>query len=315
MRPSLPEPRPEAWGIPESATGPSIRRPFPWINVLLFLATVASTVFVGMGAMVSFEGQEALFADGLVSGLRENPAVLLEGVPFSAALIAILLAHEMGHYLTCRYYGIDASLPYFIPAPTLVGTFGAFIRIRSPIQHRAALLEVGIAGPIAGFIVALPLLAYSMTESLYVPLDSPLVEGGLTLGDPLIFTVFEWLMARQAPDGMETFLHPIGFAAWIGFLVTALNLLPVGQLDGGHVVYALSRRGHWIVSRALVPALALMGYFYWPGWFVWALLLLLIGLGHPPTTDDSLPLARRHVLLGWLGLAMLVLCFTPAPIH
>jgi membrane-associated protease RseP (regulator of RpoE activity) len=121
-------------------------------------------------------------------------------------------------------------------------------------------------------------------------------------------------MGRQAPEGMETFLHPIGFAAWIGFLVTALNLLPAGQLDGGHVVYALSRRGHRIVSRSLILALILMGYFFWPGWFVWALLLLLLGIRHPPTTDDSAPLAPRHIALGWIGLALLVLCFTPTPI-
>jgi membrane-associated protease RseP (regulator of RpoE activity) len=268
-----------------------------------------------MGMMIAFDGRESVFRQGVIAGLREDPSLLLDGAPFSLALIAILLAHEMGHYLTCRYYRIQATLPYFIPAPTLVGTFGAFIRIRSPIHHRAALLEVGIAGPIAGFLVALPVLAWSMTLARHVPSDSELVRGGLTLGDPLIFTLTEWLLGAGGPPGTETYLHPIGFAAWVGFLVTALNLLPVGQLDGGHVAYALSRRGHAIVSRVFLLALVLMGVFFWPGWFVWALLLLLLGVRHPPTVDDSRPLQRRHAVLGWIALAMFVLCFTPTPVQ
>lgn len=265
--------------------------------------------------MVSFDGTDAVFRDGLVHALGTDPSLLLRGLPFSLALISILLSHEMGHYLTCRYYGIRATLPYFIPAPTLVGTFGAFIRIRSPIQHRAALLEVGIAGPIAGFLVALPVLALSMKEARYVPLDSDLVTGGISLGDPLIFKLFEWLMGTAPPDGMELYLNPIGFAAWVGFLVTALNLLPVGQLDGGHVAYALSRRAHRIISRSFVFGLILMGIWFWTGWFVWAILLLVLGVRHPPTLDDARPLESRQTLLGWIGLAMFVLCFTPTPVH
>lgn len=301
-------------GLASGAEPPPVSR-FPWLNLLLFLATVLSTLFVGMFMMLAFEGRDRVFAEGFTSAIRSEPGLVLEGLPFSLALISILLAHEMGHYLTCRYYGIQATLPYFIPAPTLVGTFGAFIRIRSPIQHRAALLEVGIAGPIAGFLVALPVLALSMTRLRYVPEDSNLVTEGISLGDPLIFTVFEWIMGTAPPAGTETYLHPIGFAAWVGFLVTALNLLPVGQLDGGHVAYALSRRVHRVVSRAFLLALVLMGFVYWPGWFVWALLLVLMGIGHPPTSDDARPLESRHTWLAWISLALFVLCFTPTPIR
>ncbi len=149
--------------------------------------------------------------------------------------MAILLAHEMGHYLTCRYYGISASLPYFIPAPTIVGTMGAFIRIRSPIHHRAALLDVGIAGPIAGFVLAIPALLIALTQSRFVVPDP---AGGFGLGEPLIFKLLEFLMGKVPPPGMDLDLHPIGLAAWFGFFATALNLLPVGQLDGGHIAYA-----------------------------------------------------------------------------
>lgn len=314
MSSSLPGPLHGGAGL-DFPPPPAERKPFPWLNVLLLLATILTTLFFGMLQMVSFDGTDGVFREGLVQALRADPSLLLEGLPFSLALISILLSHEMGHYLTCRYYGIQATLPYFIPAPTLVGTFGAFIRIRSPIQHRAALLEVGIAGPIAGFLVALPVLVLSMSRARYVPLDSDLVTGGISLGDPLIFKLSEWLMGTAPPDGMELYLHPIGFAAWVGFLVTALNLLPVGQLDGGHVAYALSRRAHRIISRSFVFALILMGIWFWPGWLVWAILLLVLGVRHPPTLDDTRPLESRQTLLAWIGLAMFVLCFTPTPVH
>jgi len=298
-----------------SAPRPVPRASFPWLNVLLFLATIVSTLTIGMFMSLSFEGMDSVFADGILAGLRADPSLLLEGVPYSLALLSILFAHEMGHYLTCRYYGISATLPYFIPAPTLVGTFGAFIRIRSPIQTRGALLEVGIAGPIAGFLVALPVLALSLTRVRFVPLDSALVQQGISLGDPLIFTLFERIMGVVPPPGTEVYLHPIGFAAWVGCLVTALNLLPVGQLDGGHVAYALSSTLHRYVSRGFLVALIVMGIFYWPGWFLWAFLLVLLGLRHPPTVDNSSPLEMRHRVLGWIGLVIFVLCFMPAPVH
>jgi membrane-associated protease RseP (regulator of RpoE activity) len=220
----------------------------------------------------------------------------------------------MGHYLTCRYYGIDATLPYFIPAPTIVGTMGAFIRIKSPIQHRAALLEVGIAGPIAGFVLAVPTLIIALANSSgFISPDASLF--GIERGEPLIFKLFEFVMGKMPPAGMNVNLHPIGFAAWFGFFATALNLLPVGQLDGGHVSYALFGGVHKRISKAFLFTLIPLGLFYWPGWLLWTTVLLFIGLRHPMTLDDSAPLKPRHTALGWIALAMFVLCFTPIPFY
>jgi membrane-associated protease RseP (regulator of RpoE activity) len=285
---------------------------FPWLNIALFILTCLSTLTVGTVLMAGFTNS---LGSGLRSFTREiwhTPSLMLTGLPFSLAIMAILLAHEMGHYLTCRYYGISASLPYFIPAPTIVGTMGAFIRIRSPIHHRAALLEVGIAGPIAGFVLAIPALLIALTQSRYVVPDP---AGGFGLGEPLIFKLLEFLMGKVPPPGMDLDLHPIGLAAWFGFFATALNLLPVGQLDGGHIAYALFGRIHKRISQGFLFSLIPLGIFYWQGWLLWTTVLLFIGLRHPVTLDDSIPLSRRHIWLGWIALAMLVLCFTPMPFY
>src|SRR5262245_27094140 len=228
--------------------------------------------------------------------------------------MTILFAHEMCHYLTCRYYGIAASLPYFIPMPIPpVGTMGAFIRIRSQIQNRLALLEVGIAGPIAGFVFAIPALLIALKKSTFVVPHAP--GESLGLGWPLIFKLAVWLLHKTPPPGMELSLHPVGFAAWFGFLATALNLLPAGQLDGGHIAYSLFGQFHKRISQALVLTLVPLGIFYWPGWLVWTALLLFVGLRHPVTLDDAIPLQRRHIVLGWIALALFVLCFTPIPFY
>ena len=286
---------------------------FPWINIALFGLTCLSTLTVGTLLMALYSNT---FSGGLGSFLAQvlrKPSLLLSGLPFSLTIMTILLAHEMGHYLTCRYYGISASLPYFIPAPTFIGTMGAFIKIRSPIQHRPALLEVGIAGPIAGFVLAIPALIIAMTQSRFVVPDPS--GDTLGLGEPLIFKAIEALMGKTPPPGMDLNLHPIGLAAWFGFLATALNLLPVGQLDGGHIAYALFGRFHKKISQGLLFLLIPLGIFYWQGWLLWTTALLFLGLRHPITLDDSIPLSQRHVWLGWIALAMLVLCFTPIPIY
>jgi membrane-associated protease RseP (regulator of RpoE activity) len=219
----------------------------------------------------------------------------------------------MGHYLTCLYYGIDVTLPYFIPAPTPMGTMGAFIKIRSQIPHRAALLDVGVAGPIAGFVLAVPTMIIGLAYSRFTVTDTTM--GGLSFGEPLAFKFAEHLMGKTPPAGMDLYLHPIALAAWFGFLATMLNLLPAGQLDGGHMVYALFPGIHKRISQALVVILVPLGIWYWQGWLLWAVLLLLvIRLRHPMTTYDDLPLERRHILLGWIGLALLILCFMPAPL-
>jgi membrane-associated protease RseP (regulator of RpoE activity) len=230
--------------------------------------------------------------------------------------MSILFAHEMGHYLTCRYYGIDASLPYFIPFPSLVGTLGAFIRIRGPFQHRSALLQMGIAGPIAGFVVAVPTLILGLSWSRVVPLTAG--EGG-HLGDPLILKLVVWLLGKTPSPSMDIYLHPVAFAAWCGFFVTALNLIPASQLDGGHVIYALFRRGHRYVTFAVMAVLAPLGLLYWDGWLIWLVLLsglgYYVGFNHPPSLDDSIPLLRRDIVLGVIALALFILCFVPAPFY
>jgi Zn-dependent protease len=282
---------------------------FPWVNVLLFAMTCVSTLLMGALLMADFHG--ASF-DVITESLRQNPlGLLFSGLPFSLAIMSILFSHEMGHYLMCRYYGIDASLPYFIPFPNPVGTMGAFIRIRSPIRDRRSLLEMGIAGPIAGFIVAVAVLVISVRYGRFV--EPSTVEGGFQIGEPLIFKLVQYLLGMTPPPGMETYLHPVSFAAWFGFFATALNLLPAAQLDGGHVIYAIFRRYHRRISAGVVAVLIPLGIFYWVGWMVWVVLLLVLRLYHPPTMDDEAPLKPRHFALGWIGLALLILCFTPAP--
>jgi membrane-associated protease RseP (regulator of RpoE activity) len=287
---------------------------FPWVNIALFAMTCLSTLIVGTGLAASFESTLGDSFASFFGEILRHPAVLLKGLPFSLAIMTILLAHEMGHYLTCRYYGISASLPYFIPAPTLVGTMGAFIRIKSPIHHRSALLDVGIAGPIAGFVFAIPTLIIALAWSRF---GVPGPPDGTTfmLGDPLIFKLFQALMGMTPPPGMELYVHPIGLAAWFGFFATAINLLPVGQLDGGHISYALFGRTHKRISQGFLFLLIPLGIFYWQGWLVWTTVLLFIGLRHPITLDDSIPLRRRHIWLGWFALVMFILCFTPMPFY
>lgn len=286
---------------------------FPWLNILLFGLTCLSTLIVGAVLMAPFTNRVDDSVTSFVRDMFRTPSFLLSGFPFSLAIMGILFAHEMGHYLTCRYYGISATLPYFIPAPTFVGTMGAFIKIRSPIHHRPALLEVGIAGPIAGFVLAIPTLVIGLGLSTFMTVDPK--QAGIGLGEPLIFKLVEWLLGKTPPPGMDINLHPVGIAAWFGFLATALNLLPVGQLDGGHIAYALFGRFHKNISRAFLFFLIPLGIFYWQGWLLWAAVLMILGIRHPVTIDDSIPLSKRHTWLGWFALLMFVLCFTPMPFY
>ena len=281
---------------------PSRPRKFPWLNLVLFTLTCLTTWFVGVFLMAEFNGTP--FEE------LTNPSTWIAGLPFSIAIMSIFFSHEMGHYVTARYYGLDVSLPYFIPFPSLVGTMGAFIRIRSPFQDRRSLLEVGVGGPIAGFIVATLVLVLSLGQSRM----APLTDSAILFGEPLIFKAVQHWMGLIPPTGMDIYLHPVSLAAWFGFLATALNLLPAAQLDGGHIIYALFRRYHSWVSRGVVTVLVPLGIFYWWGWFLWITLLLLLKLQHPPTLDDSVPLNVRHVVLGLIALVLLILCFMPAPV-
>lgn len=273
------------------------------VPILLFLATVVTTL--GAGAMMA--GADP-FAD---------PGALIEGIPFSAALLLILLAHEFSHYITSHRHGVRASLPMFIPAPTLAGTFGAIIRIESPIPDRRALLEIGIAGPLAGFLVALPLAVAGLKLShVAVPTAAAVAQTGssmgIGLGSSLLFTLLERLVLGPLPEHASLMLHPVAFAAWIGFFVTAINLLPVGQLDGGHVLYAVAGHRQEGISRAVIFVLAPLGFLWW-GWFLWGGMLLFMGPRHPPVLAEEAPLGMREHLLGAIAAALLVLTLAPAP--
>jgi membrane-associated protease RseP (regulator of RpoE activity) len=229
--------------------------------------------------------------------------------------MSILVSHEMGHYLACRYYRVDATLPFFIPAPAigLVGTLGAFIRIRGPIPHRRALFDIGLAGPLAGFAVCLPVLWLGIVEAKVVP--SALSEAGvLSLGEPLLFQWATAFLRGSAQEGQTLMLGPLGEAAWFGLFVTALNMMPVGQLDGGHATYAMIRRHATIVSR--LGIFACLGLLYSrPMWLLWTILLLVLARRpHPPTLDDEQPLGRARVFVGLFSFVMFAVCFTPSPI-
>ncbi len=294
---------------PAEVLAEDVRRPFPWLNVALFAATCVTTTVVGTVLMADFNSTLGENLDGFLRSILRSPSMLISGLPFSIAIMTILMAHEMGHYLTCRYYGIDASLPYFIP--WITGTMGAFIRIRSRIPDRGSLLEVGIAGPIAGFVFAVPAFVIALINSKFVATP----EHYFGFGEPLIFKALAAILRKSPGPGMDLHLHPIGYAAWFGFFATALNLLPVGQLDGGHVSYSLLRGLHSKISRAIVYVMIPVGFIYWEGWIVWTAVLLFLGLRHPMTIDDELPVLPRHVWLGWIGVAMFVLCFTPVPFY
>ena len=231
-----------------------------------------------------------------------------------AGLLSILMAHEMGHYVMCRLYRVDATLPFFIPFPfpgfTLVGTLGAFIRIRGVIPHRRALFDIGIGGPLAGFAVCLPVLALGINEARIVP-DAPSAFT-ISLGEPLLFHwAAVWL--RGLSEGQTLSIGPLGMAAWFGLFVTALNMMPIGQLDGGHVVYSLLREKAHLVSRVASWVCVALIYFG-PSWIMWAILVRVLGRRHPPTWNDAAPLGRARVAVGVFGFVVFALCFTPTPI-
>jgi membrane-associated protease RseP (regulator of RpoE activity) len=273
-------------------------------NLALFLLTVASVFVVGGLRSVEVPGR------GTLVGI--DP---VDGAGLAVGLLVILVAHEMGHYLAARYYGVDATLPFFIPFPlpgfSLVGTLGAFIRIRSPIPHRRALFDIGVAGPLAGFVVALPVLWLGIAEATVHPLgDEP---QGLFLGEPLLFRFVTRLVHGAVGDDQTLLMGRLGLAAWFGLLVTALNMMPIGQLDGGHVTYALLReRAHRISRLASWVCVGLV--YFSPSWILWAILVRVLGRRHPPTLDDGAPIGRARVVVGLLSFAVLAVCFTPEPI-
>jgi membrane-associated protease RseP (regulator of RpoE activity) len=294
------------------------RRPY-WLHILLLLMTVLTTLIVG--AQLAFNFSHRLpalsFGDGYMPlfhpmWLWQHPSALLMGIPFSATLMGILLSHEMGHFVYCEKYRVEATLPFFIPAPTPLGTLGAFIRIKSPIRSRQALMDIGVAGPIAGFVVAVPLLFLGL--ALSKPLPPIDATSRYDVGFPPIFILANHVIAlfrhTQAPLD-HLCLHPVAVGAWFGMLATALNLLPGGQLDGGHIIYAFAPRAHKWVTRATIGVLVALTYF-WPGWFVWAVILGATGWRHPavPVWPELDPPRRR---LAFVALLLLALTFVPQP--
>lgn len=237
---------------------------------------------------------------------------LVGGAAYSFAVITILLSHEMGHYFMSVRYGIPATLPYFIPFPfSPFGTFGAIIKMKGVVIDRKALFDIGVAGPLSGFIVSVPFIVIGIKLSTIEYLTGS--TNYLQLGDPLLFRMLQEVMVGELPRGADLVLHPFGYAGWVGLFVTALNLLPVGQLDGGHVVYAVfGARAKWI-SIAFIVALAVLAVFYNPGWLLLVLLLVIFGMRHPRPYDDDVRLDGRRKKIAFLMLIIFLLSFTPSP--
>lgn len=288
----FPPPTPSAfsqWGLP----------------ILLFGLTVFTTLWAG-----AFQVNTKP-VNGAWDFLMRYPGSLVNGIPFAATLLGILVTHEFGHYLLSRIHRVPASLPLFIPGPPhFIGTFGAVIRMRSAIMNRRALFDIGVAGPIAGFIAAVVAIIIGLSLSHIVPRSQTY---GLQLGEPLLLQWFGWLMFGPIPPTHDIVLHPIAFAAWFGFFVTAINLLPLGQLDGGHVAFAVLGRRQRSLALGTIPILIYLGLTGWPGWILWVGLASLVGIAHPPVIDPDIVLGKHRRWVAWAALAIFIVTFAPVP--
>ena len=296
---------------------PRVYRPILLPAVVLFLLTVITTLAVGSEFATSyarnqepFSGNQNPFAVMLVP--LQHPHLLLAGIPFSFTLLTILMAHELGHFFACRFYGIDVSYPFFLPAPTLFGTFGAFLRIRAPITTRRALFDIGIAGPVAGFVLAVPTMAYAIATSKIVP--GAQENAAILFGNPPLMRLF-FALFHPGINAASVLLSPVGRAAWVGLFATALNLLPIWQLDGGHIVYSLASKAHQRISLVFALGLVALGMACWQGWIVWGVLLIILSLRfkHPALIDQWEPLDLQRRIWSVGALLMFVLSFTPWP--
>ena len=273
----------------------------PRVHWILFLLTIFTTLLSG----------------AIMEGARvfSNPLEIIKGIPFSFTLLFILGTHEFGHYYYARKHKVDATLPYFIPAPPflfLIGTFGAFIKIKSPIYRKDALLQIGAAGPIAGFAIALPALVVGLLLSEVIEKND--IQGALILGDSILMKILTWITHPGLSKAQDIMLHPVAFAGWIGLLVTMLNLLPIGQLDGGHIAYAMLGEKQIIIGK-LAFILLIPLSFLSINWFIWAILLLILmrSVKHPPIQDTHVPLSYKDKQIGYACLIIFLLCFIPAP--
>jgi membrane-associated protease RseP (regulator of RpoE activity) len=295
-----------------------------WLHILLFLATCLSTLAIGARLQYDFRAGAWPYANDESflpwSWGLEDWHRLKDGIPFAACLLGILTAHELGHYVLCRRRGVQATLPYFIPFPSLIGTLGAVIRIKSPIRSRKDLFDIGIAGPIAGFVVAVPILVVSLLYSKPLTIPPNDKDGWPILGFPLIFEIVRWALvhlgihsAAASLPASKLLLAPTAIAAWVGMLATALNLIPGGQLDGGHIVFALSPRAHRWVSRLCILGLLVLSWQLWAGWLVWAI-FLRITASRQPIVPPEPGLGRGSRILAACAALMLLVTWIPAPI-
>lgn len=294
-------------------------------HIILLLTTIASTLHVGylnILAWIAFERGVEVSAFGDLYGHFLNPAFLLPTIGYTVALLGFLTAHEMGHWFMCRRYGIAATLPYYLPNPLIFGTFGAVIRIKAPITDKKALFDIGIAGPLSGFAVAVPILIIGLLQSHILPpaaMASAAQEAGegafWILGEPLLQKILGWIVFPDVGDA-SLVMSPLAMVGWFACLVTSINLLPVSQLDGGHILYAVFGRKHYLVSLlvliAMVTIALVVGYY---GWLVWGLLILVLGLRHPPLVDEHVRLGPGRLALAVLTLIIFILCFVPVPIE
>jgi membrane-associated protease RseP (regulator of RpoE activity) len=294
-----------------------------WLYCLLFFLTLLTATITGAAMQADFDRNLPFSIENALSfygAAWRHPAILLQGLPFSLTLLAILLAHELGHYMAAMYHRVDASLPYFLPSPFL-GTFGAFIRVRSPIYSKRVLFDIGVSGPLAGFVFLLPALSIGLAFSKVIPNIAQ--QGTVQFGVPFL----QWLLSHAIFPGTRTadiYLHPIARAAWIGMFATAINLLPIGQLDGGHILYSFFPRHHravskWVCIAMLLPLAILALHFtglatpgVWFGWSLWGLILLRLGRYHPVVQDDAKLTAGRRKL-GYIAAAIFLLCLSLAP--
>ena len=305
-----------AYGPSYAATPPHPSTRSLILAAFLFLLTLITCLLAGTHFAAAYARNQAASIDTFMQTFAlayRHPATLWTGLPFAMTLLTILLAHELGHYFACRYHHIRSSYPMFIPAPTLIGTFGAFILIRSPIRSARALFDVGASGPIVGFLLAIPAMAYGVLHAKLVPALASAGDGDLVFGVPGVMRLISAVIQPNA-HATDLILHPVGRAAWVGLFATALNLLPVGQLDGGHILRSVSARLHRVVSLILPLVLVPMGFFLWRGWLIWAALLFGVRYFRAAPIYDPTPLDPNRRFGALLALLVFLLCFMANPL-
>lgn len=280
---------------------------FPWLNLILFLVTGVSTIMAGaLNENIDFISNPRMLLDDPIN-------IFYRGLPFAISLLGILLFHEFGHYTASRIHGVNVSLPYFIPAFMIspIGTFGAFIKSKSAFINKRQLLDIGAAGPLSGLVIAIIVFSIGIGGSKVMPMPTDMT-GAMAIGDSLLNMAITYIVKGPIPEGQTVFYNSVAFAGWVGIFVTMLNLLPIGQLDGGHIIYALfGQKQKYLANIVMVALIALS--FVWLGWAFWLIMTLILKPAHPPTVMDELPLGPGRKLVGYLSIAVFILCFIPVP--